>query len=243
MLIDVANLLIFVLFAKEKNKNFIFPMQSLNFGFNHLLNMATTTHIDEKDLLIRLQGGDHAAFDAIYHEYSKLLYWRLHKMVKDPDLAEELLQELFIKVWNSREIIDTNKPILALLYLLTKQRVSSHYRKVARHAHAIDQIGYTSTEAVHTTEEHVFDKETRELLDQAIAMLPLQRRTAFTLCKIEGKSYKEVAKIMGISPFTVQNHIAKASASIKEYLYKQQTPPNADTLALLIVTVLSLSLY
>jgi len=181
-----------------------------------------------------LRKGEHIAFETLYHSYSKLLYWHLSKLVKDEDLAEELLQELFIKVWHARERIQIDRPFIGFLYLIAKQLTIDHYRWNARRSRALEYLGKRQTEIVETTESDILGSEVQKLLEEAISALPVKRRKAFELCKVDGKSYKEAAEIMGISPFTIQNHVAKATGSIKEYLANRQIPPSAETLALFI---------
>ncbi|MFC7525693.1 RNA polymerase sigma factor [Parapedobacter sp. GCM10030251] len=202
--------------------------------------MTDASAADEKVLLQQLQKGDHEAFEILYHSYSKVLYWHLDKMVKDADLAEELLQELFIKVWHSRAKIQPDLPFVNFLYVVAKQLSIDHYRRLARRSRVFEYLGQRQSEAVETTEKDVMGNEARKLLDEAIAALPLQRRKAFELCKIEGKSYKEAAEIMGVSPFTIQNHVAKATHSVKEYVVNRQTPPSAEMLALFLAAMLYL---
>src|SRR5690606_2825077 len=202
--------------------------------------MTDASAADEKVLLQQLQEEDHEAFEILYHSYSKVLYWHLDKMVKDADLAEELLQELFIKVWHSRKKIQSDLPFINFLYVVAKQLTIDHYRRLARRSRAFEYLSQRQSEAVETTETDVLGNEARKLLDEAIAALPLQRRKAFELCKIEGKSYKEAAEIMGVSPFTIQNHVAKATHSVREYVENRQTPPSAETLALFLAAMLCL---
>ena len=202
--------------------------------------MTDTDLADEKILLQQLQHGDHTAFETLYHSYSKILYWHLNKMVKDTDLAEELLQELFVKVWHSRAKIQTELPFVNFLYLIAKQLTIDHYRRLARQSRTFEYLGQHQSEAVETTEKDILGNEARKLLDEAIVALPPQRRKAFELCKVDGKSYKEAAEIMGVSPFTIQNHVAKATHSIKAYFENRQTPPTTETLALFLAVMLYL---
>lgn len=202
--------------------------------------MTDANAADETVLLQQLQEGNHEAFETLYHSYSKVLYWHLDKMVKDADLAEELLQELFVKVWHSRVKIQSDLPFINFLYVVAKQLSIDHYRRLARRSRAFEYLGQRQSEAVETTEKDVMGNEARKLLEEAIAALPLQRRKAFELCKIEGKSYKEAAEIMGVSPFTIQNHVAKATHSVKEYVVNRQTPPSAEMLALFLAAMLYL---
>jgi len=107
------------------------------------------------------------------------------------------------------------------------------YRKVARdkklQAHIID----TFTEAYSHTEEDIYLKESRELLNRAIDQLSPQRKEVFNLCKIEGKSYDEAASLLGISPSTVSNHLVKANTSIRKYLFHSK-----ESIALLLAALM-----
>src|SRR5690606_24733921 len=117
------------------------------------------------------------------------------------------------KVWHSRAKIQTELPFVNFLYLIAKQLTIDHYRRLARQSRTFEYLGQHQSEAVETTEKDILGNEARKLLDEAIVALPPQRRKAFELCKVDGKSYKEAAEIMGVSPFTIQNHVAKATHS------------------------------
>lgn len=180
--------------------------------------MAPIDHHDQKDLLRRLRGGDHAAFDKLYHRHSKALYWKLQRMVKDSDEADELLQELFVKVWEKREQIIIQQSFEAYLYRVAQRMAVDYFRKLARQSRVQDEAFHYTDAMAEDTEELLIAKETRQLLDNAIAQLPEQRQRAFILCKIEGKSHQEAAEIMGISPNTVHNHLVKAMSTVRTYL-------------------------
>lgn len=190
-------------------------------GYSRLLIVSTAVaHIDEKDLLLRLRAGDQIAFERLYRRYSKPLYWKLQRLVKDSAEADELLQDLFVKVWEKREQIIIQQSFEAYLYRIAQRMVVDYFRKLARQSRMQQQVQLSSDGMTEHVEEYISAKETQKLLDDAIAQLPEQRRRAFTLCKIEGKSHQEAAEIMNISPNTVHNHLVKAVGSVKEYLEK-----------------------
>ncbi|TDQ79248.1 RNA polymerase sigma factor [Sphingobacterium yanglingense] len=188
--------------------------------------------IHEINLLQRLKAGDEAAFDEVYTSYSRRIYLKVSRMVKVSEEVEELIQELFVRVWERRDQIDVQKPFAGYLYRIAENMVYDFYRKSARserHRNAIMNVSVASYEHI---EKDLFQKETDELLDKAIASLPPQCRQAFILCKIEEKSYEEAAAIMGISHHTVHRHIVKASQNLKMYL--QQHKDISSTLLLLL---------
>lgn len=177
---------------------------------------------NEYELLKRLQSGDQLAFESLYQNYSREIYSKLVKMVKNVTLAEELTQDVFVKVWNKREVITIDQPFRYYLLTLTNNIVNDFYRKAARDRKLQDEIIAASTELYNPTEEQIYYKESRELMDQAIDSLPSQQKLVFQMCKIEGKSYDEVSKLLGISTSTISNHIVKATKSIKTYFFTQK---------------------
>lgn len=190
-------------------------------------------------MLRALQLGDHGAFERLYNGYGKKLYWKLLQMVKNQSEAQEILQELFIKVWNRRGQINPENSFQAYLYSIAKSMVADYYRQLARANKAEKELQYTHSELSLATEETVASKETEKLLQNAISKLPDQRRMAFILCKIEGKSHKEAGEIMGISANTVHNHLVKASKAVKESLFLAHELTNPAILVLAISTMLS----
>jgi len=177
---------------------------------------------NEYELLKRLQSGDQLAFESLYQNYSREIYSKLVKMVKNVTLAEELTQDVFVKVWNKREVITIDQPFRYYLLTLTNNIVNDFYRKAARDRKLQDEIIAASTELYNPTEEQIYYKESKELMDQAIDSLPSQQKLVFQMCKIEGKSYDEVSKLLGISTSTISNHIVKATKSIKTYFFTQK---------------------
>lgn len=197
--------------------------------------MAITAHTDEKDLLLRLQGGDHAAFEKLYHRYSRPLLAKLDRKVSEEYHADDILQDLFIKIWERRGQIDPEQPFGGYLYRIAQRMVTDHYRKQARNTVFYKQVRQDSSETANYTDEELDGRETKKILEQAISLLPAQQQRAFSLCKIEGKSYKEAAALMSISPETVHAHLVKATQSVKAYLHSvQQHIPGALAVALIL---------
>lgn len=182
--------------------------------------MVNASHT-EKELLLLLREGDHNAFSQLYHQYAKPLYWKMLSMVKESTDADEILQELFVKVWEKRDQINIQQSFEAYLYRMAQHMAVDYFRALSArsrlHARVVSDA---NRDAVESSEETYLANETRELLNQLIAKLPAQRRRAFMLCKMEGKSHREAAEIMGISPNTVHNHLVKALSEIKSNFEK-----------------------
>jgi len=173
-------------------------------------------HIDqEKQQLIKLIDGDEKAFDYFYNLYSLPIYRKLLKMIRVEFLAEEILQNVFIKLWDKRNLIDPEYGLKAYLYQIAQNLVYDFYRNLAREEKLQIEVKSMMTEISAEVEEKVYFNETRELLSKAIEQLPDQQKIVFRLCKLEGKSYEEVSKLLGISTSTINGHIVKATKKVK----------------------------
>ena len=174
-------------------------------------------NLDIVFLLKQLQLGSEQAFAQIYDQFSRPLYRNILYLVKDEDIAEELLQDLFLKLWLKREHIDPNRKWLSYLYESANRMVIDHFRKIAKDQRMINHLILTTVDHVTNAEDKLIDQETHALLAKAIEHLPPQRKLVFKLCKMEGKSHKEVAELLGISTHTISNQIKAANKSLKEF--------------------------
>jgi RNA polymerase sigma-70 factor (family 1) len=173
-------------------------------------------HTDqEKSQLIKLRAGDEKAFDYFYKLYSLPIYRKLLKMVKVEFLAEDLLQNVFIKLWDKRELIDPGYCLKGYLYQMAQNSVYDFYRSLAREEKLQVAVKNRMTELTTEVEEKLLFKETHDLLTNAIEQLPQQQQMVFKLCKLEGKSYEEVSELLGISTSTINGHIVKATKKVK----------------------------
>jgi len=180
--------------------------------------MKPTPAIDERDLLLRLRDGDEVAFEEIYHRYKRRLAGNLLRMVKSDDLADEALQDLFMKLWENRSTIAVDQPIRAYLFRIAENLVFDTYRRAARDKRLREFLLVTQPETYTHVEEDIIQQERQRILDEAISMLPPQRQQVFRLCKLEGRSYDEVSEMLNISTSTVNGHISKANAFLQDYL-------------------------
>ncbi len=180
--------------------------------------MISYPYSEEKRLLEQLRVGNHDAFAEIYHRYKLRLAGNLLRMLKSPELVEELLQELFVRVWVHRDQIDPEKPIKAYLFRIGENLIRDTFRRAAKDK-KIQQYLFTAvSESYSHVEELLVASEARAELYQAIELLPPKRRKVFVLCKLEAKSYEEVGKLLKISTGTVNDHIRKANAFLRQYL-------------------------
>lgn len=188
---------------------------------------------DEREILLRLSRGDEQAFARIYHSYKNLIGYRLLRLLKSETLVEEVMQDVFLKVWEHRSSIDINRSFKSYLYRITENMVIDLFRRAKKERSILEEIIAGNTELYTHIEEAIFKKEHASLLDQLIAQLPVQRKKIFIACKLEGKSYQEVAKEFGIATTTVNDHLQKGMHYLRSKLIV--TP---DVTVILIMGVL-----
>lgn len=185
--------------------------------------MGVDHPFNESKLLISLQKGDVKAFEKLYFFYSKKLYGNILRMVKSTEIAEEILQELFQRIWEKRKTIDTAKSFKSYLFTIAKHLVYDFlHRQVKQRSIEAYLVAESSSSYQHIDEEIAF-KEANIIITNGILRLPPQRRLVFVLCKIEGKTYKDVSRLLGISTATISDHIVKATKSLKSYFSDHAT--------------------
>lgn len=186
--------------------------------------METEKLYDERELLLRLKSGDHIAFEMMFHRYKSQMAGNALRLLKSPELAEDLLQEIFIRLWEQRSKIDIERTIGSYLYRIASNLAYDYFRKVARDRKLADKLLSVYPSVYEPIEKAVFDQENKLALDNALSMLPEQQRIVFTLCKIEEKSYQEVASMLNISIGTVNNHLTRANSSLRVLLKSAKHP-------------------
>lgn len=184
--------------------------------------MSSPSSTNDRILLVKLRDGNEKAFDYFYQKYSLQIYRKIYKMTKVPAMSEELLQDVFVRIWDKRHLIDPDKPFKSYLYQIAQNIIYDFYRKVAREERLKNEIKAIFDEAENFTEDGINLKDTKQILSHAIENLPPQQKLVFTLCKIEGKTYDEVSTTLGISNSTINGHIVKATKSIKNFMFKYE---------------------
>lgn len=188
----------------------------------------------DQELTGLLRVGDESAFLELYNRYKFRITGNLMKLLKSEDLVEELLQDLFLKLWDTRAQLDPEKSFRSYLFKISENMVMDVFRKAARDKRMQVKLMSAQTETYSHIEEKIFSDQDNSLLQQAIDKLPPQRKQVFMLCKIEGKSYKEVSELLGISASTINDHLLKANRFLKQQL----NPPSGFAVAIIAGAIL-----
>jgi RNA polymerase sigma-70 factor (ECF subfamily) len=171
----------------------------------------------EKELIRQLRQGDHEAFTSLYERYWRQVYNFCRLYLSNRSVAEEVVQEVFIKIWESRESIREEKNFKGLLFIITRNRIFNQHRK------SVNEDFYKMTvlsvmEDSYNMEKEIEARDLGEYIDRLIEELPSRRREIFNLSRKEHKSYKEIAELLHISEKTVENQIGEALKHLKRNL-------------------------
>lgn len=182
---------------------------------------------DDKRLAKRLRDGNTAAFRNCYHKYVQKLYAFALRTARCPALAEDVVHDVFVKMWENRHKIDPEQSLQAWLFTVTRNHLLNLIKRKKIELAAVEQI-YSETEpGQNHTEDEVLYNESERLFRQAVDQLPEKRRQIFRLCHIQGLTYDEAASQLNISSSTVNSQMVKARSSIKNYLsHKNSSPPS-----------------
>lgn len=175
------------------------------------------------DLLVKLRNGDPSAFAEIYNQYrSKILVYAC-SLCKSTDYAEEIVQEVFIKIWQKREQINTDLHFGAYIKKITLNHVLNYLKKVAREKVLQQELFNYIDVLRNSTEENLFEKELLKTYDDAIGHLPPQKKLIYAMSRTEDLSHEEIAEKLNISKNTVKNHMVEATRFIRNYVSKNDS--------------------
>jgi RNA polymerase sigma-70 factor (family 1) len=172
----------------------------------------------EREIVEKVAKGDHQAFRIIFDQYKDVLYGYSYKLTKSNVLAEEAIQEVFLKFWQNRRDLNPDLSVKAYLYKITKNHLFNLLRNAAYDHQLKQQLFYNRRDTHYSTEDQLIYRDLETFKNQAIANLPPKMQQIFHMSRTQELSHKEIAHQLGISQHTVKDQIVKALKSIKEYL-------------------------
>lgn len=190
---------------------------------------------NEETLIMQMQGGNETAFTTVYHHYSPQLYHKILAVLKDKAVAEELVQEIFTRIWLKRSALDPARNFGAYLSTIAVNCVLDVFRKIKRDRVLRDRFAALITENYEHVEESMIYKECAQSAQKAVSLLSPQQYKVYQLCKVEGYTYKQAAEKLGISSFTVKEYLSAANKLIRAYMV-QHTDAAMRMLLLLLIT-------
>jgi RNA polymerase sigma-70 factor (ECF subfamily) len=176
--------------------------------------------LSDKELAILLTKNEELAFREFYFRYKDKLWHYAFSFLKSEEESDDVVQEIFIRLWELRSFINPELSISSLLYTMTKNHILNYFRQMDVEAQLKKALALKLPVETDTTEADIIFAEYQKILTDAIELLSPQRKRVFNMSRIENKSHKEIAARLGISVSTVQDHISESLRFIKTYFAK-----------------------
>lgn len=164
-----------------------------------------------------LKKGDIRALEQLYDMLHKRLYAFLFKIIRNQEVVEDIIQSTFIKVWDNRNKLSTEKPLDAQVYVIAKNLLLNYIKRQNIEKKVIEVL--THQNKGKEIQNQINYNETLNIYHNAIEKLPPKRKEIYKLRNLEGLSNKEIAQRLSISNNTVENQLSKANNFIRKNLY------------------------
>ena len=193
-----------------------------------LKSMAKPSANTERDLLAQVAAGSEPAFRQLYLEWQPQLASFIFSITKSRELSAEIVQDVFLKIWMSREALNGIENFKAYLFVVSKNQAINAFRKTMREIRQLEELEKT----IQYPENAVIDEEHElrlSLIDESINRLSPRQKEIYLLHRHEGYTYQQIADKLGIGKESVKTHLSQAVKAISNYLQNR-----LDLLALLI---------
>ncbi len=171
----------------------------------------------DKELIRRLKKGNIEAFNQIFYAYSAKLYHFAYGYLKSKEDAEEMVQEIFSKIWDKRADIKEEYEFRSYLFSIAFNYIKKHFRSKA----LINKYAESATSNINEseqTQEEVNYTSLKSIVDELVNRMPEKRRIVFIKSRFEGKNAKDISEEMDISQSTVENHLNQALRFLRQHL-------------------------
>lgn len=179
--------------------------------------MSIDEHRTDHELVEKLHRGNIEAFDQIYIRYSERLFGFAFKYLKSKEETEELVQDVFLKIWEKRKNIKKESSLKSYLFTITYHNMCRIFRARQVHLKFIESNKIYENLIINP-EEQIKNKEIIEQVDKLIKKLPQKQKEIFLKSRNDGKSTYKIAEEMNLAPGTINNNISAALKFLKVHL-------------------------
>ncbi|MDR1780562.1 MAG: RNA polymerase sigma-70 factor [Tannerella sp.] len=172
----------------------------------------------DKNHIILLNRGDTKGFEAIYYRYAGRVYNFLRSLLHDDTVAEDLTQDVFLKIWEKRETIDPDGHFEAYLFTIARHLLYKEAEKRMQEEYYKEIAQETDIQSDTDFEQHFEAESLRAYINNLIAQLPPMAKKVFLMSRVHHLSHKEIAQFLSISVKTVETHIYRSLQFLRKKL-------------------------
>lgn len=177
--------------------------------------MQETKDYSEKLLVSELKNHNEKAFRKLFDFYYQDIYGYSISILKSKELAEENVQEVFLKVWLHRENLNLEQSFKSYIFTIARNQAFNFLNKAANDLVLKEEIFYESQKSHNQGDYSIREADCKRLKKQAIKQLPPKRKQIFKMSRKQGKTYEEISQELGISVNTVKSQMSKALESLR----------------------------
>jgi RNA polymerase sigma-70 factor (ECF subfamily) len=181
--------------------------------------LTITSEYDEKTLLVLVSTGNRMAFTQLYKTYLNILYCYIFSFTRSKDESEEILQNLFVKIWEKREKLAQVESFKGYAFRMANNMLIDNVRRLRIRNRVFSEIITSKGNSEFVTSDDVKYREYYRIVQNAIELLPPKRKLVFKLNIEKGLTYEEIANELNISKSVVKKQAYKAVHFVREYLY------------------------
>jgi RNA polymerase sigma-70 factor (family 1) len=159
-------------------------------------------------------------FSDLFRQHEHKLYTLALKLTKSDQLAKDIIQEVFLKLWDQRNQLTSIMNIEAWLYRVTENKIIDFLRKASADNRLKEKIWNQLQQIVNESEQYLAAKEYNQIIQKAIDQLPPQRKLIYQLNKENGMNYLDIADELQLSKHTVKNQLSTAIKSVRNFLVR-----------------------
>jgi RNA polymerase sigma-70 factor (family 1) len=176
------------------------------------------TAYTQRQLLLLTAAGNEDAFASLFHSYKDPLYSYLSRLGASAEIAEDIIQEIFLTIWDHRQSLTEVQQFRAYIFRAAQHRIINVFRRQAKETLILAELQKTSPATTSGIEDRLTLDETQRRLLDAIDKLSPQQKLVYTLSRNQGLPHEEIAQRLHISRSTVNNHMIRALQALRAHL-------------------------
>ena len=189
------------------------------FIFNNQFSQMHPPPDNEHALLQRIAEGDNDAFSEVYYFYNRTVYNTVMTYVKDEIVAQEIVQDVFVKLWERRTALSSVRSFRDYFFVSVRNYVFDHFNKLSRQARLYERLKEEQPdEGVSDADHLLIEKQYGEIVDKAIEQLPARQKEVYLLVEKGELDFDQIAERLALSRATVKKHLELARRSVRGYV-------------------------